>query len=82
MTLAIISNIVALFLFFFGLLAPLTPSEGFPANWLLVFYIAFPLILLGYAWFTYNHPLTKNAVLIEMAIILAITLYLSVLWLW
>lgn len=42
--------VLAIVLFGVGLLAPLTPSEGMPANNELLTYWIFPLALLAFGW--------------------------------
>lgn len=47
--LALALNVIALVGYAFGLIAPLTPSHGFPSWWLLLVFISGPISLLAAA---------------------------------
>ena len=71
--LAIIGNVLALFIYGVGLLSPLTPSEGLPTIGSLITFVGLPLAFLVNAWRGYSHPLPKYAVAFQGLLILAFT---------
>lgn len=76
--LAVIGNLLALFIYGVALLSPLTPSEGMPSVGILLSFVGFPLFLFLHAWRTYNSKPAKLAVIIEVAVMVGFTSWLLV----
>ncbi|MGV7222038.1 MAG: hypothetical protein ACQ9MH_10965 [Nitrospinales bacterium] len=46
-------------IFWFGIIAPLTPSVGTPKYWELLIFVGLPLTLLTSCWYKCNDPIGK-----------------------
>lgn len=75
-SLALIGNILALFIYGVALLSPLTPSDGMPGVGVLLSCVCFPLLLLLHAWRTYGSMYTKIGVVLEAAVMVGFTSWL------
>jgi hypothetical protein len=77
--LALALCIVALLIFAFGVVAPLTPSHGVPSFWVLVVFVATPIAMVIIASRLFNWFVAKLFCYLEVAVIASCALYLVLL---
>lgn len=72
-------NLLVLFVFAMGVLAPLTPSEGLPSVPVLLLFVGLPVVLLGGCIRAVNHKWLAGFFGLQILAILAFTTYLLLL---
>jgi hypothetical protein len=74
--LALALNVLGVFLYFFGLIAPLTPSHGHPAVWVMLIFVGGPIALVWVASRCISSTLARFLLYIEILLIASFACYL------
>jgi hypothetical protein len=73
--LALALNVLGGFLYFFGLIAPLTPSHGHPAVWVVLIFVGGPIALVWVASRCISSTLARFLLYIEILLIASFACY-------